>query len=138
MTEALSLRLAISWSVMPLNTLFRHLFCAPAVMHGMLWGYVAEGGDRYQREAEETTVSDPPTRAGQRERVQRLVTISGQVILLCSSCATSTGPWTTTTGKPFKIKASINKSSLKNLDKGLGVTRPSIIKARYRKVPQLQ
>lgn len=83
MTEALSLRLAISWSVMPLNTLFRHLFCAPAVMRGMLWGYVAERGDRYQREAEETTVSDPPppTGAGQRERVQRLVTISAQDIL---------------------------------------------------------
>lgn len=64
MTEALSLRLAISWSVMPLNTLFRHLFCAPAVMRGMLWGYVAERGDRYQREAEETTVSDPPPQPG--------------------------------------------------------------------------
>lgn len=40
--------------------------------------------------------------------------------------------------KPFKIKASIDMSSLKNLDKGLGLKRPSIIKARYRTVPQPQ
>lgn len=53
MTEALSLKLAISWSVMPLNPLFCHLFRDPAVMHGMLRGYDAEEGDRYEREAEE-------------------------------------------------------------------------------------
>lgn len=133
MTEALSLRLAISWSVIPLNTLFRHLFCAAAVMHGMLWvrrrerGSIREGGRRNH-------CVRRTTRAGQRERVQRLVTILGQVILLCSSCATFSGSWTTNVGEPFKIKASIDTSSLKNLDQGLRVMRPSIIKAGYRKV----
>lgn len=51
---ALSLRPAISWSIMPLNTLFCHLFCAPAVMHGMPRGYDTEEGDRCEREAEES------------------------------------------------------------------------------------
>lgn len=42
--QRLSQRLAISWSIMPLNTLFRHLFCTAAVMHVMPRGWKQSRG----------------------------------------------------------------------------------------------
>lgn len=138
MTGALSPRLAISWSVMPLNTLFRHLFCVPGVMYGMLRGYAAERGNRYEREAQDTAASDSSPGWTVGTSPAQLVTLSGQVISLCCCSVTFSLPRTTIPGNPFKIKASHDKSPRKNLVKGLKLTRPSIINPRYSNVPQLQ
>lgn len=137
--RSLSLRLAISWSVMPLNTLFRHLFCVPGVMYGMLRGYAAERGNRYGREAEDTAASDLNPGWTEGTSLAQLATLSGRVISLCCRPATFSLPWATILGSPFKIKASHDKSPLvKTLYKGLKLTRPSIINPRYSNVPQLQ
>lgn len=61
----LSQRLAISRSIMPLNTLFRHLFCAAAVMHVMLRSWKQRQGrgrgSEGEREAEDQYMHEGKT-----------------------------------------------------------------------------
>lgn len=81
------------WSVMPLNTLFRHLLCAhhpPPVR--TRW-------DRYEGEAGETTGRDPKL-----SRTESRHQHPGSASLLCNR-------FTIFIGKPFKIKAWGDRSS---------------------------